>query len=159
MKRDRTRPSTGRIDRDRRSLCQAGGLLIAAAALPACGGGQGGGSCGAGAYDTGLEPSSLKMSSAQPFIMTNRAVFVCRDAGGVYALDANCTHRGCFVNFIVDTPSFSCPCHGASFDFNGDNPTSPAPTPMPHYEVCVSDNGTLVVDVSKVVSATVRYSL
>src|SRR5262245_65257755 len=83
MKLDRTRPCTERIDRDRRSLCQAGGLLIAAAALPACGGGQGGGSCGTGAYDTGLKPSSLEMNSAQPFIMTNRAVFVCRDGGGV----------------------------------------------------------------------------
>jgi Rieske Fe-S protein len=72
-------------------------------------------------------------------------------------MDANCTHKGCFVNFDVANPGFSCNCHGATFDFNGGNPTAPAPTPMPHYDLCVSSTGTVVVDFDKVVDATVRH--
>jgi Rieske Fe-S protein len=96
-------------------------------------------------------------NTAQPFITVQKAVFVCRDGGGLYAMDANCTHHGCFVNFNTATVSFQCPCHQATFDFNGGSPTPPAPTPMPHYAMCISAKGTVIVDLGTVVDASTRH--
>jgi cytochrome b6-f complex iron-sulfur subunit len=144
------------MDRDRRMLCQAGGLLLASAALPSCNMQP---VCPDNAFDTGLKPSDVAQNQAQPIISSTRAVFICHDGDGYYALDANCTHHGCFVNFVIATTSFSCPCHFATFDFNGDKPTAPAPTPMPHYQLCVNKDGNLEVDLTNVVASNTRLKL
>jgi Rieske Fe-S protein len=152
------------MDSDRRKLCQAGGLLVmgaaAGAALPGCGSnGGGGGSCGEMAFNTHLTPEDVPKGTAAPFFMGGAGMigyFVCQDDNGFYAMDGNCTHRGCFVDFVTASMSFNCHCHGATFDFNGGTPTDPAPTPMPHYELCLSA-GEFVIDTSKPVDAAKRY--
>jgi Rieske Fe-S protein len=148
---------------DRRKLCQATGLILASTLIPACGsqganGGTGGSPDGGagGKVDTKLKPSDIPLNSAQPQISVQRAVFVCHDKDGFYAMDGNCTHRGCFVDFLTDKVSFHCQCHGATYDFNGGTPTPPAMGPMPHYDISLSTTGTIVVDYDKVVDATVR---
>src|SRR5260370_41659235 len=93
------------MDSERRKLCQAGGILLVGAALPACGGPPPGSSpdmgatCPAGALDTGIVASTISPNTAHALITVQKAVFVCRDANGLYAMDANCTHKGYFVNF------------------------------------------------------------
>lgn len=83
-------------------------------------------------------------------------VFVCHDKDGLYVVDAGCTHLGCDVSFVDAASGFSCMCHGATYDFNGQNPTSPAPSPLPHYLVCAQPSGTLTVDVDMIVDPKVR---
>jgi Rieske Fe-S protein len=135
--------------------------MLVGATLPACGGSGGGGQCGADAFPTKIKPADVAMNQAKPFIMSvQQGVFVCRDAGGLYAVNAYCTHTGCFVNFDTTTTSFNCPCHGATFDFNGENQTTPAPSPMPHYEMCVdSMTGYVEIDFSKMVDSKKRFAL
>jgi Rieske Fe-S protein len=152
------------MDSDRRKLCQAGGLLVlgaaTGAALPGCGdNGGGGGACGATAFKTPYGVDDVPKGSAAPFFMGGDGMigyFVCQDDNGFYAMDGNCTHRGCFVDFDSNAKNFNCHCHGATFDFNGGSPTAPAPTPMPHYELCLTD-GVFVIDTNKEVDATKRY--
>jgi len=81
-------------------------------------------------------------------------LFVCRDAGGLFTVDATCTHAGCEVRFSAGR--FRCPCHGASFDFQGQNPQAPAPTPLANYAVCVDGSGKVLVDYNTTVSPTTR---
>ena len=79
-------------------------------------------------------------------------VFVCHDADGYYAVDAGCTHLGCDVALKAGGDLkqwFACPCHGATYDANGQNPTTPAPLPLKHYALCVQPSGTLLVDVTE----------
>jgi Rieske Fe-S protein len=150
------------MDSDRRKLCQAGGLLVigaaTGAAIPGCGSNDGGPNA-ADAFVTPYAPEDVPKGSAAAFFRGGDGMigyFICQDDNGFYAMDGNCTHRGCFVDFVTASKSFACACHGATFDFNGGTPTAPAPTPMPHYELSLS-NGVFVIDTSKEVDAAKRY--
>jgi Rieske Fe-S protein len=151
-------------DRLRRRLCQAGLVLGATALLPACGGNgskasaDGGGMCGEDTVAVGtIDEVPLDSAMLHPTPITN--VFVCHDAGGFFAVDAGCTHLGCDVALKAAgdlKQGFACPCHGATYDAQGENPTTPAVTPLTHYSLCLQESGTLVVDLQTVVDATAR---
>ncbi len=81
-----------------------------------------------------------------------------RDDGGLFAMSANCTHAHCVLVFQSDTPppSFLCTCHGSTFDYYGQNPTAPAPSPLDHYKLIIDGAGNLSVDTGTVVPATTR---
>jgi len=89
-----------------------------------------------------------------PHYVSSANVYVCRDAGGLYAVSARCTHQGCTVS--ADASGFSCPCHGATFDLNGQHPTSPASAALPHYALCVDASGDAQIDKSKSVDPSTR---
>ena len=89
-------------------------------------------------------------------IMSN--VIVARDANGVYAMSAVCTHAGRFLDDGAQTiaAGLSCPCHGSAFDGNGSVSHGPANTPLQHYAVTIAADGTITVDGSQSVSADTR---
>ncbi len=128
------------------------------AALPAGSSGCGADNSG-GIFRTPYEPMDVPKGSAAAFFMGGDGMigyFICQDDNGFYAMDGNCTHRGCFVDFVTTTQSFLCACHQATYDFNGGSPTAPAPSPMPHYELSV-DGGVFVINTKKEVAASKRY--
>ena len=45
--------------------------------------------------------------------------YVVNDAGTIRALSSVCTHMGCTLYYRPDWKDLRCPCHGASFDLNG----------------------------------------
>ena len=45
--------------------------------------------------------------------------FVVNDGGEIRALSSVCTHMGCTLHFRPDWQDLRCPCHGASFDLDG----------------------------------------
>ena len=53
------------------------------------------------------------------------------------AFDATCTHQGCPVSFVG--PGFRCPCHGATYDADGQVTGGPAPRPLTKIPVKVVD--------------------
>jgi Rieske Fe-S protein len=122
---------------------------------------------GSGSCPSGLVP--VTNSAGQPLTasavamgtatyMTDNATyefFVCRDSGGLYAMSASCTHAGCTVK--LQSNQFLCPCHFATFDYNGQNPTSPAFSPLTHYALCVNGaSGSIFVNPNQAVTATTR---
>ena len=143
---------TRRVDRDRRLICKATLALGAASVLPACGNGSTmTEQCSAGATAVG-NSADVAMNDAVMHPTPTTNVFVCRDANGYYAVDAGCTHLGCDVALKAGgdlKQGFSCPCHGATYDAEGLNPTAPAPKPLKHYALCVQPSGTLLVDVTE----------
>ncbi len=46
--------------------------------------------------------------------------YVVNDNGEIRALSSVCTHMGCTLHFRPDWQDLRCPCHGASFDLNGE---------------------------------------
>ena len=46
--------------------------------------------------------------------------YVVNDNGEIRALVAVCTHMACSLQFRPDWSDLRCPCHGASFDLNGE---------------------------------------
>jgi nitrite reductase/ring-hydroxylating ferredoxin subunit len=72
-----------------------------------------------------------------------RPVYVHRDdAGGVTAVLASCTHRGCQPEPVADR--LVCPCHGSEFTLAGEVLQGPAERPLARYDV-TEEGGELIV--------------
>lgn len=91
----------------------------------------------------------------------NEALILGRDAGGLYAMSAACTHESCPVSVVGSTghQQLSCPCHGSVFDANGAVTRGPAQTALPHYLVEVATDGSITVHGEMPVSAETRVQI
>ena len=63
--------------------------------------------------------SDLPMGAAARFSTAAFDGFVVNDGGEVRALSSVCTHMGCTLQYRPQWQDLRCPCHGASFDLNG----------------------------------------
>lgn len=171
------------MDESRRRFCKAVGIGLACTALPAaegcgdnvkaCAADAGQLACGSTAVSLGVQIADLPVNSATFFDLTFTHIWLCRDEKGVYAFDAECTHLGCDAkpNTIGDADltsqmtvdglsmGFTCHCHGATYDANGDKPTAPAPSPLRHYLVCATVGGEAFVDAQQVVESCIRFKV
>jgi Rieske Fe-S protein len=144
--------AAGKLNR-RRLLVLAGsstGAMVLAA-LPGCGNPAGSpitGPVGAG------NVSALAVGTL--IVMSN--FVVARDASGVYAMSAVCTHAGCLLDDGAATiaAGLACPCHGSIFDGNGTVLAGPARLPLQHYLVTIAPDGGITVDGSQLVAADAR---
>jgi cytochrome b6-f complex iron-sulfur subunit len=84
-------------------------------------------------------------------------VLIGRDAGGLYALSAICTHQSCNLNAkgTIQATGVHCNCHGSSFDDLGNVTQGPATKPLPAYALALGCDGQLYADtLTKVPSST-----
>lgn len=99
------------------------------------------------------QPEQFAVGSETMFEKENFYVF--RDAQGVYAISATCTHLGCTV--ARKARGFQCPCHGSVFGAEGAVEAGPAPRPLPWLEVGRAADGQLVVFGDNEVPAGTRF--
>jgi len=59
---------------------------------------------------------------------------------GFVALAQACTHQGCTIAYSAGTQSFACPCHGGTYDLNGNVTGGPPPAPVTKYSVTRNNN-------------------
>ena len=109
------------------------------------------GSCGGSFVDVGT-PASFVLN--MPKYFSANALFVVRDANGLYALTAKCSHQHVICN--VQSTKFHCPAHGADFTYNGAVIDGPTSTPLVHYSMCTITGGHVGVQPSMTVSAATR---
>ncbi len=88
-----------------------------------------------------------------PVYVEDAGVFVLRDAKGMRALSATCTHLGCTVRTDRENGGFICPCHGSRYDSEGHVIAGPAPASLPFVRVDQDRRGRLVVDLGAPVEA------
>jgi Rieske Fe-S protein len=162
----------------RRTLLAGSGGALGLCLLPGCS--SGGDGDGGTPPDLALPPDLLVPdlrscpgidSGLASDVMTNCAVlvtdnqtygfFLCRDAGGLYAVTGICTHAGCLVNPVSScsttrTPFFNCPCHGSQFAYDGTLLRGPALAPLDHLALCVTPDGNCGVDPNTVVDPSTR---
>lgn len=106
-------------------------------------------------------PTSFKIGKPEDYpldsvtLIPERKLFVVNSDDEYSVISATCTHLGCSVKIISDG-QFHCPCHGSKFDDNGNVIKGPAQTPLPHFEVTLSRNGYLIVDIKKIVDTDYR---
>src|SRR5206468_2872326 len=99
--------------------------------------------------------SAIASGAAKHFTdNVNYDLFVCRDSGGLYAMDGICPHAGCTVTH--ESSQWYCGCHGATWDLNGQHPTSTASSALRHYALCIDGSGNVLVDYNKTVTYTTR---
>ncbi len=111
--------------------------------------------CSPGTINAGAASGYTVGGTPKYFTSGSSELFVVRDSGGLFAVSAICTHSGCTNQ--VSGGKFYCPCHGATFAFDGSNPTSPAHSALKHYAMCVDASGNVTVDPKTSVSTTIRY--
>ena len=98
--------------------------------------------------------AAIAIGQAKQLTSGSYTFFLCRDAGGLFAVSAICSHASCVVR--RQAARFYCPCHGATYDLNGQRPTAPALVPLDHYAVCLDGDGNAFVDCQIVVDPSVR---
>jgi cytochrome b6-f complex iron-sulfur subunit len=73
-----------------------------------------------------------ELPEATPVAFRSGAIegFLIRNGEEVKGLSAVCTHMGCILNYSKFRKQFECPCHGATFQTNG-QPSDQYDTPLP----------------------------
>lgn len=137
----------------REFLIVVGATVTAGAVLPACG-------PPAGPVDAG---NVADIAEGQVVKIEGGAVLLGRDADGLYAMSAICTHLGCDLTdaggVIGDDGVITCgsPCgHGSRYDFYGNVLGGPANNPLQHWLVTVDQAGAITVEVGSEVDAADR---
>jgi Rieske Fe-S protein len=127
------------------------GLIFAAATVPGCGNPT-------GSAPTGPVPAGNVSALSVGAMLVMGNVIVARDANGVYAMSAVCTHRGCPIDGSSNTivGGLSCPCHGSAFNGDGKVTHGPASQPLQHYAVTIAVDGSMTVEGGQPVSDTIR---
>lgn len=71
-------------------------------------------------------------------------IFVLADENGDFiALSSVCTHLKCTV--ALEGQRMVCPCHGSTFDRQGEVVVGPAESPLDRYETRMTDGGELEI--------------
>lgn len=56
------------------------------------------------------------------------------------AVSQTCTHMGCTVQYDNSSQHFICPCHGGTYDTNGQVLYGPPPYPLKNYKTSLTGN-------------------
>lgn len=78
--------------------------------------------------------------------LQDQQVYIVRMPEGFYAVSAVCTHLGCVTQWKPDAEMIACPCHGSKFKSDGTKLEGPAPRPLPHFSITLTEDGELLVD-------------
>ena len=142
---------------NRRMVLKTTGTGLALAVLAA----------GCGSADPAGEPSGPVQAGNASLVAvgTLRAVssnlILGRDAGGLYAMTAVCTHQGCAVNVVGNSgqQTLLCPCHASTFNNSGAVTRGPAQRPLQHYQVDIAADGTITIQGSQPVASSARTAV
>jgi cytochrome b6-f complex iron-sulfur subunit len=77
-----------------------------------------------------MAATDLVDGTTMPFRSGAIEGFLIRRGSQIAALSAVCTHMGCVLNYSMLRERFECPCHGVTFDIDG-QPTSRYGNPLP----------------------------
>jgi cytochrome b6-f complex iron-sulfur subunit len=89
-------------------------------------------------------------------------VYLGRDARGLFAINATCTHLGCTVKCAgagLAPGQFECPCHGSQFDAEGRVVVGPATRPLERARLTLDSDGRVVVDRVAIVNMDFRLAI
>jgi len=99
-------------------------------------------------------PSAFKAGFPEDFVIgevnekykDEYRVWVVREAEGLYALSAICTHLGCTPRWLPSESKFKCPCHGSGYFKNGVNFEGPTPRPLERLKITLANDGQILID-------------
>lgn len=87
-----------------------------------------------------LTQSSNAALNSSGGAVASHGVIVVNTGSSYAAVAQTCTHNGCSVGYNQSANDFVCPCHGGTFDVNGNVTSGPPPAPVKKYTVTKSGN-------------------
>lgn len=96
------------------------------------------------------KPGDYTVGEVSSKWVKNQRVWIVREADGIYAIFAKCTHLGCTPKWLRTEGKYKCPCHGSGFTMQGVNFEGPAPRPLERLKIALAADGQIVVDKSKI---------
>ena len=95
------------------------------------------------------KPADYQVGEVSTRFKEAQRMWMIRNADGLYALIAICTHLGCTPNWFASEERFKCPCHGSNFLRDGTNVAGPAPVPLYRATIAADVTGNIIVDKSQ----------
>jgi cytochrome b6-f complex iron-sulfur subunit len=95
------------------------------------------------------KPEDYQVGEVSTRFKEAQRVWMIRNADGLYALIAICTHLGCTPIWHPTEDRFKCPCHGSNFLLDGTNVAGPAPVPLYRAMIAMELGGNIIVDKSQ----------
>lgn len=100
-------------------------------------------------FDAGPLEEYAGVSVSSRWVRRHR-VWVVKEGGRIFAIEARCTHLGCTPCWEPTARLFRCPCHGSRFTSEGVALDGPAREPLARAAVWVEGNR-LMIDPGRVV--------
>jgi len=121
-------------------------LLLSATALAGCAvsGPGAGAAAGRDRKVVNAGPASLYLVDGVYTRFRDAGFFIVRRGPELFALSSICTHKRCKLIAEPDH-TFICPCHGSTFDPDGQATKGPARRRLPAWPVATSEAGNLLV--------------
>jgi cytochrome b6-f complex iron-sulfur subunit len=85
------------------------------------------------------QPANASLNTAGGSVSSN-GVVVANTGSSFIAVAQSCTHQGCSIAYNKNGSDFVCPCHGGTFDINGNVTAGPPPAPVKKYTVTKNGN-------------------
>jgi cytochrome b6-f complex iron-sulfur subunit len=84
----------------------------------------------------------IGLNSAGGYVYSNGVIIARINdyTDGFIAVAQTCTHNGCTINYSAGSQTFICPCHGGTYDLNGNVIAGPPPYPVKKYTVTRNGN-------------------
>ena len=84
------------------------------------------------------QSANSALNSVGGSVASNNVVVICTAANTWVALSQLCTHQGCSLSYSKSAKQLICPCHGGTFDTNGNVVSGPPPSALTKYTVTKS---------------------
>ena len=102
-----------------------------------------------GPVDVGM-PADYSRDGVTPRWAESHGFYIVREAGKLYAVSSNCTHKRCLVTPENDgRVELACECHGSRFTETGVVIKGPARVSLPHLGIMLDSTGHIIVDPSR----------
>lgn len=89
----------------------------------------------------------------------NRLFIVRAKKGNFHAMSSVCSHLGCITSYRETDGIILCPCHGSTFDSEGNVLSGPAPRPLKRWRMEQNDRGQLIVDLGEEVDQDTKLKV
>ena len=85
------------------------------------------------------QSANASLNSSGGSVVSN-GVIVVNSGGSFVAVTRTCTHSSCSVAYNKSSNDFICPCHGGTFDIDGNVVSGPPPSALKKYSVTKNGN-------------------
>ena len=83
-----------------------------------------------------------KLPFNSAYLIKDKQIGILNGKEGITVLSIACTHLGCVLN--VENDKFICPCHGSTFDLQGNVLKGPALKPLKHIDYTIQNNNIII---------------